>query len=79
MRKAIEAATLADDVRVSVNVSPIQINSDLVDQVREMLKVSGLDPKRLELEVTEDVLIKDFEQTASMFFGACARSASRWR
>src|SRR5437763_1731215 len=47
--------------------TPIQINSDLVDQVRELLKVSGLDPNRLELEVTEDVLIKDFEQTASMF------------
>jgi diguanylate cyclase (GGDEF)-like protein/PAS domain S-box-containing protein len=68
MRKAIEAAKRwPDDVRVSVNVSPIQISSDLVDQVRELLKVSGLDPKRLELEVTEDVLIKDFEQTASMF------------
>jgi diguanylate cyclase (GGDEF)-like protein/PAS domain S-box-containing protein len=68
MRKAIEAAKQwPDDVRVSVNVSPIQINSDLVDQVREIIKVSGLDPKRLELEVTEDVLIKDFDQTSSMF------------
>src|SRR5205807_9181871 len=68
MRKAIEAAKRwPDDVRVSVNVSPVQINSDLVDQVRDIIKQSGLDPKRLELEVTEDVLIKDFEQTASMF------------
>jgi len=68
MRKAIEAAKQwPSDVRVSVNVSPIQINSDLVDQVRDIIKVSGLDPKRLELEVTEDVLIKDFDQTASMF------------
>jgi diguanylate cyclase (GGDEF)-like protein/PAS domain S-box-containing protein len=55
------------DVRVSVNVSPIQLNSELVDRVRETIKSSGLDPRRLELEVTEDVLIKDFEQTASMF------------
>lgn len=68
MRKAIEAAKQwPSDVRVSVNVSPVQINSDLVDQVRNIIKVSGLDPKRLELEVTEDVLIKDFDQTASMF------------
>jgi diguanylate cyclase (GGDEF)-like protein len=68
MRKAIEAAKQwPNDVRVSVNVSPVQINSDLVDQVRDIIKVSGLDPKRLELEVTEDVLIKDFDQTASMF------------
>jgi diguanylate cyclase (GGDEF)-like protein len=68
MRKAIEAAKQwPNDVRVSVNVSPVQINSDLVDQVRDIIKQSGLDPKRLELEVTEDVLIKDFDQTASMF------------
>jgi diguanylate cyclase (GGDEF)-like protein/PAS domain S-box-containing protein len=68
MRKAIDAARLwPNDVRVSVNISPVQINSELVDQVRDIIKQSGLDPKRLELEVTEDVLIKDFEQTASMF------------
>ena len=68
MRKAIEAAKQwPEHVRVSVNVSPVQINSELVDQVRDIIKVSGLDPKRLELEVTEDVLIKDFDQTASMF------------
>ncbi len=68
MRKALDAAKQwPEDVRVSVNVSPIQINSELVDQVRDLLKVSGLNPKRLELEVTEDVLIKDFDQTASMF------------
>jgi diguanylate cyclase (GGDEF)-like protein/PAS domain S-box-containing protein len=68
MRKALDAAKQwPEDVRVSVNVSPIQINSELVDQVRDLLKESGLDPKRLELEVTEDVLIKDFDQTASMF------------
>src|SRR6185369_13679316 len=70
MRRAIAAAKQwPSDVRVSVNVSPVQINSDLVDQVRDIIKVSGLDPKRLELEVTEDVLIKDFDQTASMFAG----------
>jgi diguanylate cyclase (GGDEF)-like protein len=68
MRKAIETAKQwPDDVRVSVNVSPVQINSDLVDQVRDILKETGFDPKRMELEVTEDVLIKDFDQTASMF------------
>jgi diguanylate cyclase (GGDEF)-like protein len=68
MRKAIDAARQwPNDVRVSVNVSPVQINSELVDQVRDIIKKSGLDPKRLELEVTEDVLIKDFDQTASMF------------
>jgi len=68
MRYAIAAAKQwPDDVRVSVNVSPLQISSELVDQVRDIIQESGLDPHRLELEVTEDVLIKDFDQTASMF------------
>jgi len=68
IRHAVDAARQwPHDVRVSVNVSPIQLNSELVDRVREIIKSSGLDPRRLELEVTEDVLIKDFEQTASMF------------
>jgi diguanylate cyclase (GGDEF)-like protein/PAS domain S-box-containing protein len=68
IHRAIEAAAhWPGDVRVSVNISPIQINSDLVDKVRDIIKTSGFDPHRLELEVTEDVLIKDFDQTASMF------------
>jgi diguanylate cyclase (GGDEF)-like protein/PAS domain S-box-containing protein len=68
IRRAVDAARQwPDDVRVSVNVSPIQLNSEFVDRVREIIKSSSLDPSRLELEVTEDVLIKDFEQTASMF------------
>jgi diguanylate cyclase (GGDEF)-like protein/PAS domain S-box-containing protein len=68
LRYAVDATRQwPDDVRVSVNVSPIQLNSEFVDRVRGVIKSSGLDPRRLELEVTEDVLIKDFEQTASMF------------
>ncbi len=54
-------------MRVAVNVSPSQINSELVDQVRTLIQASGFDPRRLELEVTEDVLIKDFDQASSMF------------
>jgi diguanylate cyclase (GGDEF)-like protein/PAS domain S-box-containing protein len=68
LRQAIDAARhWPDDVRISVNVSPVQINSELVDQLRSIITSSGFDPRRLELEVTEDVLIKDFSQTASMF------------
>jgi len=68
MRHALAAAKQwPEDVRVSVNVSPLQINGEFVDQVRDIIQESGLDPRRIELEVTEDVLIKDFDQTASMF------------
>jgi EAL domain-containing protein (putative c-di-GMP-specific phosphodiesterase class I) len=68
LRRAIEAghATPAQ-VRMAVNISPVQINSEMVDRVRDVMKTSAFDPQRLELEVTEDVLIKDFDQTASMF------------
>lgn len=68
IRDAIKAAAnWPDHVRVAVNVSPSQINSELVDQVRVLIQASGFDPRRLELEVTEDVLIKDFDQASSMF------------
>jgi diguanylate cyclase (GGDEF)-like protein/PAS domain S-box-containing protein len=68
LRQAIEAAQgWPDSVRVSVNVSPVQLNSELVDRVRDLITHYQFDPHRLELEVTEDVLIKDFAQAASMF------------
>lgn len=68
LRRAVEAASQwPAEVRVSVNVSPLQIDSGLVDSVRDLIKQSGFEPWRLELEVTEDVLIKDFHQAASMF------------
>jgi EAL domain-containing protein (putative c-di-GMP-specific phosphodiesterase class I) len=41
-------------ITVSVNLSPFQFsNPDLVSSVRRALEVSGLDPGRLELEITE--------------------------
>ncbi len=46
--------------RVAINVSPMQFtSSDLVADVRHALKSTGFDPKRLELEVTEQLLIDD--------------------
>ncbi len=49
-----------DDLVVSVNLSPAQFGGrDIAEQVREVLSWSGLPPRRLELEVTESVLIDD--------------------
>jgi len=46
---------------VAVNVSPDQLRSDhFVELVDTVLKETGLEPARLELEITEDVLIGDF-------------------
>ena len=55
-----EAATWPAHVRVAVNVSPIQFNSQALPlKVAAALAETGLDPRRLELEITEAVLIAD--------------------
>lgn len=49
---------------VSVNISAIEFQgSDLVSRVNNALTKSGLSPKKLELEVTENVTLKDPENT----------------
>lgn len=49
-----EAASWSSPLKVSVNVSPVQlINSSLTDTVISVLKHTGLDPHRLDLEITE--------------------------
>lgn len=47
-------------IMLSVNLSPIQfIHSDIVDDVRIAIVTSGLSATRLELEVTENVMLSD--------------------
>jgi len=53
-----EAMNWPDDVRVAVNLSPVQFNNhDLVRFVTEALDDSGLPAQRLDLEITESVLL----------------------
>ncbi len=55
-----EAATWPAHVRIAVNVSPIQFKSETLSlKVAAALAETGLDPRRLELEITEAVLIAD--------------------
>jgi diguanylate cyclase (GGDEF)-like protein len=55
-----EAAGWPDHVRIAVNVSPVQFRSRTLSlKVAAALAESGLDPRRLELEITEAVLIAD--------------------
>jgi diguanylate cyclase (GGDEF)-like protein/PAS domain S-box-containing protein len=58
-----EAATWSDGHRVAVNLSPVQLgNSDVADLVSRVLRETGLDPHRLELEITESAIIGDKER-----------------
>lgn len=57
-----EAAKWQAPLRLAINVSPIEIrHGDLPDLVEEVLAVSGLSPDRLELEITESLLIREPE------------------
>lgn len=59
-----DAAAWPDHVRVSINLSPAQFqHRDLAAVVEECLQQSRLDPNRLELEITEGILLKDTENT----------------
>ena len=54
-----DAAQWPDDVKVAVNLSPVQFrNANLADVVIDALAKSGLPPQRLELEITETALIE---------------------
>src|SRR5437667_3394578 len=57
-----EAATWPDHIRLAVNVSPVQFKSGtLALKIVAALAASGLAANRLELEITEAVLIRDDE------------------
>ena len=58
------AAKWPSNVKVAVNLSPAQFRSPgLVQVVMNALAASGLPPDRLELEITENVLLQDGEAT----------------
>jgi diguanylate cyclase (GGDEF)-like protein/PAS domain S-box-containing protein len=62
-----EAATWPDHVRLAVNLSPAQFRDrGLVRTVVSALAVSGLPAERLELEITESVLLQDNAANMSM-------------
>jgi diguanylate cyclase (GGDEF)-like protein/PAS domain S-box-containing protein len=62
-----EAASWPRDLQIAVNLSPVQFrHGDLAGLVHAILLETGLSPGRLELEVTEGVLIDDFSRAVSI-------------
>lgn len=58
-----EAANWPDSVRVAVNISPIQFSrGNVTASVLSALAASGLPPYRLEVEITESVLLEKTEK-----------------
>ena len=68
LRKAcIEAAFWPKPLRIGVNLSPMQFHHrNLPLLVHSVLLEAGLSPNRLELEITESVLIDDFSGGVSL-------------
>ncbi|MGI9510515.1 MAG: putative bifunctional diguanylate cyclase/phosphodiesterase [Geminicoccaceae bacterium] len=62
----VDATTWPEDVSVSVNISAVQFkHTDLVDLVGDALSMSGLAPERLDLEITESIMMEDSRATIS--------------
>jgi diguanylate cyclase (GGDEF)-like protein len=62
-RACAEAARWLQPLKISVNLSPVQImQDDIVGTVTRILAETGLDAERLDLEVTEGLLIRNPEK-----------------
>ncbi len=65
LRKAVEyLARISsipgfENVRMSINFSPLQLNADLLARMSEILMKSGIQPSRIVLEITEAVLMRN--------------------
>jgi diguanylate cyclase (GGDEF)-like protein/PAS domain S-box-containing protein len=60
-----EAASWPKPLQIAVNLSPVQFHGDLPRLVHAVLLETGLPPARLELEITEGVLIDDFARAVA--------------
>ncbi|MBV9564662.1 MAG: EAL domain-containing protein [Bradyrhizobium sp.] len=67
LRRACMDAARWPQVDVAVNLSPVQFkNANLVESVKAALEASALPAHRLELEITESVLLQNSEATLAM-------------
>ncbi len=67
LRRACSDARRWPHLRIAVNVSPVQFRQrGFVAKVKSILEATGFDPNRLDLELTEGVLIQDAEQAENV-------------
>ena len=66
LRRAFADSLRWPTLKVAVNVSSLQLrNLEFVELVRSIAAETGADPRRIELEITESVLLADDAQTLS--------------
>lgn len=67
-RACVDAAQWPSELRVAVNVSAAQFaDAGFLETLNAALEISGLDPARLELELTESVFLGDSETVDELF------------
>jgi diguanylate cyclase (GGDEF)-like protein len=66
-RACSDAAKWPTHLKIAVNLSAIQLKqSNLMEVIKSALSDSGLDPRRLELEITETVLVEKSEENLAV-------------
>jgi EAL domain-containing protein (putative c-di-GMP-specific phosphodiesterase class I) len=67
-----ECCSWPKDVHVAVNFSPIQFRrGNVPEMIREVLAETGLEPHRLDVEITESVLLQDTQATHAALQQIC--------
>jgi diguanylate cyclase (GGDEF)-like protein/PAS domain S-box-containing protein len=62
-----EAASWTHPLKIAVNVSAAQLyNASFVQELHQVLLDTGLPPRRLEIEITETALVRDFNRALAM-------------
>jgi diguanylate cyclase (GGDEF)-like protein/PAS domain S-box-containing protein len=62
-----EAASWPQPLKIAINVSAVQLhNASFVQELHQVLLETGLPPRRLEIEITETALVRDFNRTLAM-------------
>ncbi|WID97467.1 EAL domain-containing protein [Bosea vestrisii] len=77
LRRACEQARQWPGIKLAVNVSPIQFrHKDFVASVIRILEETGFDPDRLELELTEGVVVEDADAAEAAMMDLRAHGVS---
>lgn len=64
--KAWEGHPVLSTMHLAVNISPVQFHQqDFVQQVKEIIEASGINSRRLELELTENLVLDNIEEAIS--------------
>ena len=67
MRKALEDSKRWPSLKLAINVSPVQFRAkDLVEKTVAMVREAEIDPRRVEIEITEGVLMEDAESAIAI-------------